>query len=82
VQRGGRSIGQIALDLDLTESSLRRWVEQAETDAGRGREGALTSAEREELTRLRRENRTLVQERDFLKRAAAFFAKETDRSSR
>jgi transposase len=82
VQRGDRSVGQIAADLDLTGSALRRWVEQAETDAGRGRDGALTSAEREELARLRRENRTLTLERDFLKRAAAFFAKETDRSSR
>ena len=54
----------------------RRWVQQAEVDAGRGRAGALTTEEREELGRLRRENRTLRMERDILKKATAFFAKE------
>ena len=74
--RGGeRSIGAVAKDLDLSETAVRRWVAQAEIDAGR-REG-LTSAEREELARLRRENRTLRDERDLLRRAAAFFARET-----
>jgi transposase len=82
MQRGSRSIGQAALDLDVTESALRRRVEQAEVDAGRRGAGALTSAEREELTQLRRETRRLTQERDFLKKAAAFFASETDRSSK
>ncbi len=72
---GERSIGAVARDLDLSETAVRRWVAQAEIDAGR-REG-LTSAEREELARLRRENRTLREERDILKRAAAFFARET-----
>ena len=71
-QTSGKSIAGICRDLDLTESSVRRWVAQAETDAGR-REG-LTSAEREELTHLRRENRVLREERDILKRATAFFA--------
>jgi transposase len=65
VQRGSRSIGQVALDLDLTESALRRWVEQVEVDAGRRGAGALTSAEREALTQPRRETRRLTQERDF-----------------
>lgn len=65
----------VARDLDLTESSVRRGVAQAEIDDGR-REG-LTSAEREELARLRKENRVLREERDILKRATAFFAKET-----
>ena len=51
--------------------------EQAEIDAGRGPSGALTTAEREELTRLRREIRTLKMEREILKKAAAFFAKES-----
>src|SRR5262245_40843420 len=69
---GDRSIGEVARDLDLTESSVRRWVEQAEIDEGR-RQG-LTSDEREELARLRRENRVLREERDILKRATAFFA--------
>jgi transposase len=74
-QKGDRSLPQIARDLDLTESSVRRWVEQAEIDAGR-RPG-LNSDEREELARLRRENRVLREERDILKRATVFFAKET-----
>ena len=75
------SIGQVARDLDLTETALRHWVKQADVDEGQGPEGALTSDEKEELRRLRRENRTLKMERDFLKKAAAFFAKEQDRSS-
>ncbi len=70
---GDRSIPEIARDLDLTESSVRRWVEQTEIDAGR-RPG-LTSSEQEELARLRRENRVLREERDILKRATAFFAR-------
>jgi transposase len=72
-RKGDRSISEIARDLDLTESSVRRWVEQAEIDAGR-RPG-LTSSEQEELARLRRENRVLREERDILKRATAFFAR-------
>ena len=72
----GKSVGAAARDLDLTESSLRKWVEQARADAGRGKPGALTTAEREELSRLRRENRILQEEREILKKAAAFFAKE------
>jgi transposase len=72
---GDRSIGQVARDFDLVESAVRRWVEQAEIDAGR-RDG-LTSSEREELAQLRRENRRLQADVDLLKRATAFFAKET-----
>ncbi len=75
------SVGQVARDLDLTESALRNWVQQADTDEGHGHEGALTTEEKEELRRLRRENRTLKMERDFLKKAATFFAKEQDRPS-
>ena len=71
----GKTVAQVARELDLTETAVRRWVAQAEIDAGE-REG-LTSAEREELTRLRRENRVLREERDILKRATAFFAAET-----
>jgi len=81
VQQTG-SVSKVAKDLDLTETSLRNWVKQAEIDDGRGPEGALTSEERAELTKLRRENRILQQERDFLKKAAAFFAKEQDPHSR
>jgi transposase len=76
------NLAKVARDLDLTESALRNWVQQAEVDAGRGPEDALTSEEREELRRLRRENRTLQMERDFLKSAAAFFAKDQDRPTR
>jgi len=70
-----KSMSEIARDLDLTESSVRRWVSQAEIDAGH-KEG-LTSSEREELVRLRKEVRVLREERDILKRATAFFARET-----
>ena len=70
-----KPLSEIARDLDLTESSVRRWVAQAEIDAGR-REG-LTTSEGEELARLRKENRVLREERDILRRATAFFARET-----
>ena len=75
------SIGQVARDLDLTDSALRQWVKQAAIGEGNGPEGALTTEEKEELRRLRRENHILKQERDFLKKAATFFAKEQDRPS-
>lgn len=74
-RHGGKSIAEISRDLDLTESAVRRWVAQDEIDAGT-RQG-LTTDERAELARLRRENRVLREERDILKRATAFFAKET-----
>ena len=73
---GDRSIGQVARDLDLTETALREWVRRADIDAGEGPDGALTTSEREELAALRRENRRLLMEREILKKAAAFFAKE------
>ena len=76
VQESGKTVGAVARDLDLTETALRSWVRHAEIDAGRGAPGTLTTEEREELTRLRRENRTLRMERDILKKAMAFFAKE------
>ena len=74
---GGRSIPDVAKELDLTQSALRSWVNQARTDAGSGPPGALTTDEREELQRLRRETRQLKMEREILKKAAAFFAKES-----
>ncbi|GIH97828.1 transposase [Planobispora siamensis] len=74
-QGGDRSIGQVAKDFDLTETAVREWIRQAEVDTGR-RDG-LTSDEREELAALRRENRRLREDVDILKRATAFFAKET-----
>jgi len=73
----GKSVGQVARELDLTESALRQWVERARADRGTGKPGALTTAEREELSRLRRENRILAEEREILKKAAAFFAKQS-----
>lgn len=76
VRDSNKTIAEIARDLELTESSLRNWVAQAEVDAGHGAPEKLTTSEREELTRLRRENRVLQQEREILKKATAFFAKE------
>ena len=73
---GDRTVKQVAKDLDLTETALREWVKRADIDVGKGPPGALTTAEREELTRLRRENKRLQMEREILKKAAAFFAKE------
>ncbi len=67
VRDSGKSIGAVARELDLGETAVRRWVQQAEVDAGRGKAGALTTEEREELGRLRRENQTLRMERDILK---------------
>jgi transposase len=76
VRKSGKTVTEVARDLDLTVSALRSWVKQAEVDAGRGPAGALTTEEREELSRLRKENRILKEEREILKKAAAFFAKE------
>jgi transposase len=77
IRSSGKSIPQVCRELDLTETSVRRWVAQVEIDAGE-RPG-LTSDEREELARLRKENRILREEREILKKAAAFFATETTR---
>jgi transposase len=75
VRQDGNTAASVARDLDLTETAVRDWVRQADIDDG-SRDG-LTSSEREELARLRRENRVLREERDILKRATAFFARET-----
>jgi transposase-like protein len=77
-KQGDRSIGQVAKDLDLSETALRRWVAQNDVDQGQGAKGALTTVEREELRMLRRRVRTLEEEREILKKAAAFFAKENE----
>ena len=79
VREGGRNPEQLARDLGCTAQSIRTWVRQAELDDGR-RTGGLTTAEREELRRLRAEVRVLTMERDLLKKAAAFFARDTDPS--
>ena len=72
----GRTIAQVARDLDLTRSALDGWVTQSKADAGKGPSGAITSSEKDELFRLRRENKVLKMEREILKKAAAFLAKE------
>ncbi len=77
IKQGSKSVAQVARDLDLTESSLHAWLKQHEIDAGNGPAGALTTAERQELTQLRRRVRELQMERDILKKATAFFAKES-----
>ena len=70
-----KSVAELSRELDLTESAVARWVKQAEVDAGN--RAGLTTTEREELAHLRKENRILREERDILKRATAFFARET-----
>ena len=77
VRSGDRSVYQAARDLDLTETALRRWVKQAEADEAGGTSETLSSDQLSELRRLRQENRELKKDVDFLKRAAAFFARES-----
>ena len=77
VRFSSKSQRQIAEDLGISEVTLRNWVKQAERDEGKRPDGLLTD-EREELARLRRENQTLRMEREILKKAAAFFAREND----
>jgi transposase len=74
VRESGKTVSAVARELDLTESALRQWVRDAEREARRT--GALSNGERKELEQLRREVQTLRMERDILKKAAAFFAKD------
>jgi len=74
--RAGRSPEELAGEFEPTAQSIRNWVSQSARNAGRG-DGGLTAAEREELHRLRRENRQLRLEREILSKAAAWFARET-----
>jgi len=74
--RAGREPEQLAKEFEPTAQAIRNWVKQADLDEGK-REDGLTSAEREELRRLRRENRQLREEREILAKAAAWFARET-----
>ncbi len=76
VRQSSTSISQIARDLGIGDQTLRNWVAQADVEAGSGPPSELTTTERDELRRLRRENATLLMEREILKKAAAFFAKE------
>jgi transposase len=78
IRTTGKAVGQVARELDLTETAVRQWVKQADLDAGRRTDG-LTTAERDELRQLRREVRDLREEREILRKAAVFFARETDR---
>ena len=77
VRDGGQSIAKVAADLDVMEASLREWVKRDEIDGGQGPAGVLTTAERAELTQLRRDVKRLEMEREILKKATAFFAKES-----
>ncbi len=77
IRGGSKSIGAVCRDLGLTETAVRRWVKQAEIDSGEGPEGALSSHEREEFSELRKRVKTLEMEREILKKATAFFAKES-----
>jgi transposase len=76
-RESGKPLAQIARDLGVAYESLRTWLKRADLDAGRRVDG-LTTEERDELRRLRRENRVLREEREILKKAAAYFAQETD----
>ena len=77
IRESGKSVAEVARDLDLTKTSLQHWVRQAEVDSGRGRPGELTTSEREEFRKMKRENKMLRMERDILKKATVFFAKES-----
>jgi transposase len=77
IRSTGKTVGQVARELDLTETAVRQWVRRADLDTGRRIDG-LATAERDELRRLRRENRDLREEREILRKAAVFFARETD----
>ena len=78
VRESGRSIGLIAKELDLTENCVRKWVERDRLGVSRPGPEPLAAAERQELETLRRENKRLRMERDILKKATAFFAKESE----
>ena len=79
VRTTGRPINQVARELGLSHETLRSWVKQDRVDRGHGQPGELTSSEREELRSLRRQVRELEAEREILRRAAAYFAKEMGR---
>jgi transposase len=77
VRDGKRSVASVARELGIGQQTLSGWLKQAGIDEGRGPEGALTTTERDELQRLRRETKRLQEERDILRKATAFFAKES-----
>lgn len=75
IKTSGKSVGEMARELDLTTTAVRAWVARAGIDEKRDPNGPLTTEERAEMTRMRRELRTVTMERDFLRKAAAFFAR-------
>lgn len=77
VKTSGKSVAQVAQEMGLTVSALRSWVKQDENNQNPTQRGPLTTDERAELARLRKELKRVEMERDFLKKAAAFFARET-----
>jgi len=77
IRTSGRPIAEVCRELGIGESTVYRWLAQAEIDAGQ--RGGLTSAERDEVTRLRRELRVVQEERDILAKAIAFFSRDTTR---
>src|SRR5512139_1285153 len=77
VGQSGKPVSQVAQEMGLTESARRKWVKQAQIDRSGDTQGLLTSAEREQLTRLRRDLKRVRMERYFLKKAAPFFARES-----
>jgi transposase len=79
LRSGAATIRQVSEDVGVSQQTLRNWLRQADLDNGRRNDG-LTSSEQEELRRLRRRVRVLEQEREILRRAAVFFARETDQS--
>jgi len=81
LHRRGRGFEELAKEFGVTSWSIRQWVKQAARDVGQG-DGGLTSTERQELTRLRRENRVLQEERDILSKAAAWFATQNSATSK
>ena len=79
IRSGAKSLAELSRDLGVGDQTLRNWIHQADLDSGRRHDG-LTTNEREELRRLRSENRTLRMERDLLRKAAVFLAKDGDRA--
>ncbi len=74
---GGKTIAEVTKQFDLTETALREWIKLADADAGKGASDTLTTAERLELSELRKRVKRLEMERDILKKATAFFARES-----
>jgi transposase-like protein len=82
VKESGKTLKDVCRDLDLVPSAVSAWVKQHDVDAGRGPAGALTTAERQELSQLRKEVRELRREKEFLGKAAAFFASQKQQGTR